>query len=106
MAGEGRYRTGNRNARNIYRIMDDGVEQHVGCMFTEADGREVVASLNGPERQAAPIDWPARFRAAADVVRGYGWGDLPRALETMAAAGSSEEVEAIGRALLGEVPPR
>jgi hypothetical protein len=55
-----------------------------------------------PHVAPGPIDWPARLRAAAEVARGYGWGDLPRALETMAAAGSSEEVEAIGRALLGE----
>lgn len=49
-----------------------------------------------------PDVWPARFRAAAEVARGFGRGDLPRALERMADFGSPDEVEAIGRALLGE----
>jgi len=49
-----------------------------------------------------PIDWPDRFLAAALVARDFGRGDLPRALERMAHFGSPAEVEAIGRALLGE----
>lgn len=48
------------------------------------------------------IDWPDRFLAAALVARDFGRGDLPRALERMAHFGSPAEVEAIGRALLGD----
>lgn len=39
------YRTGNRNARNIYR-KTPGREDHIGCMFTEQDGRLVKQALN------------------------------------------------------------
>jgi hypothetical protein len=44
------YRNGNRNARNIYRVGPGG-EQHIGCAFTEDDGRLIVEALNG---QAGP----------------------------------------------------
>lgn len=54
-----RYRTGNRNARNIYQVGDDGTEVHVGCMFTEDDGRRVVAALNSSQTVT-----PAPFRHA------------------------------------------
>lgn len=39
------YRSGNKNARNLYRVHPDG-EEHIGCMFTEAAGLTVVAALN------------------------------------------------------------
>jgi hypothetical protein len=77
----GRYRTGNRNARNVYRIVDGGAEQHVGCMFTEADGREVVAALNDVERLRA-IEQRARFAVVNPL--------------------SIDEERAIARAILGE----
>lgn len=38
------YRNGNRNARNIYRVGPGG-EQHIGCAFTEDDGRLIVLAL-------------------------------------------------------------
>lgn len=59
------YRTGNKNARNIYRVLPDGTEEHVGCMFSEADGRYTVAALNawaaglpGPGMPSAPRSTP------------------------------------------------
>jgi hypothetical protein len=76
-AGGGRYRTGNRNARNVYRIMDDGTEQHVGCMFAEDDGREVVAALNDVERLRA-IEQRARAFLADD--RMYGTHNVIQAI--------------------------
>lgn len=39
------YRNGNRNARNIYRLTTGG-EEHIGCAFTEDDGRLIVEALN------------------------------------------------------------
>lgn len=57
-----KYRTGNRNARNIYRVTLDG-EQHVGCMFTEDDGRHTVAALNAT---AVPVDVREAARWLAD----------------------------------------
>ena len=38
------YRNGNRNARNIYRVGPGG-EEHIGCAFTEDDGRLIVLAL-------------------------------------------------------------
>lgn len=43
------FRTGNKNARNVYRVWPDGTEEHVGCMFTEADGVAIVECLNAYE---------------------------------------------------------
>lgn len=43
------YRTGRKNARNIYRVVSGEnyeADEHIGCMFTEDDGRLVVAALN------------------------------------------------------------
>lgn len=40
-----RYRTGNRNPRNIYLVTEDG-ETHVGCVFDPAFGPIVVRALN------------------------------------------------------------
>lgn len=54
--------------------------------------------------QAASVDWPARFRAAADAAGGgrvaYDLRGLASWIETGAA--NPDVVEAIGRALLGE----
>lgn len=55
--------------------------------------------------QPAPIDWPARFRAAAEVAEGEGWLGTATQLRELALhfpAGRPAGVEAIGRALLGE----
>lgn len=41
-----RWRTGHKNARNIYLLTADGDEIHVGVMFTEALGRHVADTLN------------------------------------------------------------
>lgn len=57
---------------------------------------------------AEPIDWPARFRAAAEVAEGMGWiahaSDHLYALARHAKSGAlaPHVVEAIGRALLGQ----
>jgi hypothetical protein len=58
-----------------------------------------------PPDQPAPIDWPARFRCAAEVAQGWGWTQVRHELSQI--AGWMEHlhpdvVEAIGRAMLGE----
>jgi hypothetical protein len=53
------------------------------------------------ERPTAPIDWPARFRAAAEVAAGMYLGGLLLALSKELEL-CPDKVEAIGRALLGE----
>jgi hypothetical protein len=64
---------------------------------------DVCQCVTGVE-VAAPIDWPARVKAADEVAVNMGWGhethlpELARDLERM----PSYVVEAIGRALLGE----
>ncbi len=44
------YRTGQRNARNVYRVdrtsTDRKDDQHIGCMFTPGSGLIVVHALN------------------------------------------------------------
>lgn len=50
----------------------------------------------------APIDWPAQFRAAAEVADGLHAGNLLFATGDELACLPTETVEAIGRALLGE----
>lgn len=44
--GAVRFREGNKNSRNIYAVLADGTERHVGCVFEESDGPVVVAALN------------------------------------------------------------
>jgi hypothetical protein len=65
-------------------------------------GKAFRAPLDDP----APIDWPARFRAAAEVVTQEGWsgyGNMFRALGTWVAHRDADLVEAIGRALLDDM---
>ena len=58
------------------------------------------------EQRAAPIDWPARFRAAAEAAHHMGEHDLGGRLSVAARELDGpvppRVVEAIGRALLGE----
>jgi hypothetical protein len=62
--------------------------------------------LRAIERRAkAPIDWPARFRAAAEVAEGLHRSSWAVRFRDLAEAVESEDwdaVEAVGRALLGE----
>jgi hypothetical protein len=56
-------------------------------------------------RKTAPVDWPARFRAAAEAVEGFGAVPVRVALRVLAKDlehTPPHVVEAIGRALLGE----
>lgn len=60
-----RWRTGNKNARNLYCVTADGEEFHVGVMFTEALGRYVADTLNerganDPPMPDGDIGTPAR----------------------------------------------
>jgi hypothetical protein len=48
------------------------------------------------------VDWPARFRAAAEVAEDFLLADALRELAAELAAHPAHVVEAIGRALLGE----
>ena len=41
-----RFRTGNRNSRNIYAVNKDGSEEHVAVAFAEDFGPYVVEALN------------------------------------------------------------
>ncbi|WP_086668052.1 hypothetical protein [Lentzea kentuckyensis] len=50
-----RWRTGNKNARNIYFVTADGDELHVGVMFTESLGRYITAALNDLEATDPPM---------------------------------------------------
>ena len=68
--------------------------------FAEAIERE-------HEQQSAPIDWPARFRAAAEVAEREGQINARRALSGVADWLDylpPHVVEAIERALMGEAP--
>jgi hypothetical protein len=79
-----------------------------------SDERAYVSRLwaedwNSPEDsvydEPAPIDWPARLGRAADVAWSRGREALARHLEAVCGAATqlpADEVEAIGRALLGE----
>jgi hypothetical protein len=54
--------------------------------------------------QLEPVDWPARFRAAAEAADGtYLGGQLQVSAHYLESAPPAV-VEAIGRALLGEAP--
>jgi hypothetical protein len=81
---------------------------HVGGGGGQDD--EVVAEWPiGTLRAPAPVDWPLRFRAAADAAgqagRDDAYGNLQRCSYWLEEA-PPHVVEAIGWALLGEVPPR
>jgi hypothetical protein len=65
-----------------------------------AGTRQLYAEL---ERADAPIDWAARFRAAADVAATGGAHQLRRIAAWLEQQPPSR-VEAIGRELLGEAP--
>lgn len=66
------YRTGNKNARNIYRVDGDGTEEHIGCMFTEEAGAHAVAALNAHGGQADEVRAEVnRLRAALDRITAY-----------------------------------
>jgi hypothetical protein len=54
------------------------------------------------ERQRAPIDWPPRFRAAADAARAAGYVDAAEHFRALSNNVALDVVEAIGRALRGE----
>jgi hypothetical protein len=59
-----------------------------------------------PMQDPAPIDWPARFRRAAEVMRAQDWDDMETRLRAVADEMErwmdSDEIAAVGRALLGE----
>lgn len=40
------YRTGHKNPRNIYRVNDDGTEDHFAVVFDPDAGQHVVDALN------------------------------------------------------------
>jgi hypothetical protein len=75
--------------------------------FAAARGR-AHRLVRADEVFVAPIDWPARFRAAAEVAEAADFPgtarDLERIAEQLRSLGFSwpHVVEAIGRALLGE----
>jgi hypothetical protein len=53
------YRTGNKNARNIYLVTEgrngETTDTHIGCVFDPTDGEYFVAALNAQlmrEREA------------------------------------------------------
>jgi hypothetical protein len=65
----------------------------------------VTAAIAQTYDKLASIDWPARFRAAAEVAKGKdgNWAYYAlRDLQEAAPAMSPDVLEAIGRALLGE----
>lgn len=74
--------------------------------MSEEDRLTVQAtSVHPPEDQPAPIDWPDRFRTAADVAEGEFEIDATAVLDDVAwrlERMPLHVVEAIGRALLGE----
>lgn len=49
------WRTGRKNARNIYFVSATGDEFHVGVMFTEALGRYTVEYLNQRDATQPPL---------------------------------------------------
>jgi len=70
-----RYRTGNKNPRNIYLVDDDGHEVHVGVMFDPLDGPRTARALNqvinvAPETNAAPGFGAAQSESATVIVVG------------------------------------
>lgn len=71
--------------------------QWPACL-TEAEHRQLAAEIT----PGAPVDWPARFRAAAEVADGLHAGNLLFATGDELACLPTETVESIGRALSGE----
>lgn len=57
------YRNGEHNARNLYR--EPGEHDHIGCMFTEEDGRLAARALNFLAQHRCQ---PARRGGARDVI--------------------------------------
>jgi hypothetical protein len=57
-------------------------------------------TFRAPLAEPAPVDWPARFRAAGEVTKGVYPGALLLAL-AKALEECPDDVEAIGSALLG-----
>lgn len=79
-----------------------GVEvpaEHVAPLLAE-----LKRLRDGRETEPAPVDWPARFRAAGDAAGSGYWDEfynLADSLEGLAPH-RPDLVEAIGRALIGE----
>lgn len=49
------WRTGHRNARNLYYVTGNGEDIHAGVMFTEALGRYVADQLNRRDATDPPL---------------------------------------------------
>lgn len=54
--------------------------------------------------EPAPVDWPARFRAAADAAEKAGYLPAAAQLREVSNSVALDVVGGIGRALLGEAP--
>lgn len=97
-------------ARRLASILDEPEEGLATWHIARARlGRELHDALGAAlgEFRPAPIDWPARFRAAADAADHAGSPDVAYQLRCVAAATAwlpAHVVVAFGRALLGEAP--
>lgn len=88
------------------------MNEHAKHFVSGGTGQLVPAPEFGcPDCQARlgpVIDWPARLYAAADAALARDWDDMATRFRTIADEMTRwmdpEEVEAIGRALLGEEP--
>ena len=69
------YRTGNKNARNLYQVNPDGSETHIGCTFHEHAGPLVVEALNQWEQRkqdpTAAVHLPADWRTQVTSVASW-----------------------------------
>jgi hypothetical protein len=79
------------------------------CERLRGYGNDVHVVRAEVSDERPPIDWPARFRAAAEVAERDGWGNYAALFSHLAGEAPKcevppEVVEAIGRALLGEAP--
>jgi hypothetical protein len=91
-----------------------GVSPYAGMLWRYESGRGYITPPNLPadavrvtfKHDPAPIDWPARFRAAASVAEQLGRPEVEVAMLLVVAAWArsapSDVVEAIGRALLAD----
>jgi hypothetical protein len=82
------------------QVLDEAIQHH--RKYRELDEEWLTETARQLRAMEAPIDWPARFRAAAEVADSNGWYLTADTLRNISKSTRPDVVEAIGRALLGQ----